>query len=154
MRKRKKGLSPLISAVLLIVIAVSIAALVFSWINTFTISTERKVSNKTDEAVDCSGASISIKDVFLTNGTNGTVRVVVANTGYRENMTIQSGQVYNKTGHNFSADNTPVTLGKGELGNIIFSNVSVQQCANFSRVFIATKCGGIDDEFTGTPIGC
>lgn len=152
--KAEKGVSPLIAAVLLIVIAVTVAGLVFSWVNSFTTGAQRKVENRTDEAVNCAGASLRIKEVYLQNGSAGTVRVVVENTGYVNNLTIAGAQVLNKTGHNFTANSLPVTFNRGEIVTLLFSNVSVAQCANFSSVFVATQCGGINDLFTDTPKGC
>lgn len=150
----QKGVSPLIAAVLLIVISVTIAGLVFSWLNTFTTEAQRKVDNRTSESINCAGASIRIKEVYLQNGSNGTVRTVVENTGFVNNITISGAQVFNTTGNNFSANNTPITLNRGDIVTILFTGVSVQQCSNFSKVFVATQCGGINDVFDGSPKGC
>jgi len=152
--RSEKGVSPLIAAVLLIVISVTIAGLVFSWLNQFTTGAQRKVENRTGEAVNCAGASIRIKEVYLQNGSNGTARVVVENSGYVNNLTIAGAQVFNKTGHNFSANNTPLTFNRGEIVTLLFTGVSAQQCANYSKIFVATQCGGINDESEETPIGC
>ncbi len=152
--KTEKGVSPLIAAVLLIVISVTIAGLVFSWLNTFTVSAQRKVDNRTGEAVNCAGASVRIKEVYMQNGTSATIRAVVENTGFVNNLTVSSAQAYNTTGHNFTANNTPIMFNKGEIATLLFTGVSMTQCANFSKVFVATTCGGINDEWSDTPKGC
>ncbi|GEM_PF-1352273 len=152
--RSEKGVSPLIAAVLLIVMAVTIAGLVFSWLNTFTTSTQRKVENRTSEAVNCAGASLRIREVYLQNGSAATVRVVVENTGYVNNLTISGAQVLNTTGHNFTANNTPLMFNRGEIVTVLFIGVSMTQCANFSKVLVGTQCGGINDEWTDTPKGC
>jgi len=151
----EKGVSPLIAAVLLIVISVTISGLVFSWLNTFTVDAQRKVDNRTGEAVNCAGASIHIKEVYLQNSSGtSTIRTIVENTGYVNNLTISGAQVFNTTGNNFTANNTPLAFNRGDIATLLFTGVSISQCANFSKVFVSTTCGGINDMFDGSPKGC
>jgi flagellin-like protein len=151
--KGKKGVSPLIATVLLIVIAVSMAGLIFSWINTFTAGSTKKMENRTAAVVDCSGAAVTIKEVYLQNGTSGTVRVVVQNSGYVDNV-ITAAAVYNSSGYNFSSSGVPVMSRRGEITNLVFTGTSIPTCNDFSNVYVATACAGIDDVFSNRPIGC
>ena|SRR3989344_5682509 len=149
----EKGLSPLIAAVLLIAITVAIGTLIGGWFSTFTRTTTDKVSNRTTEAIDCTSANINIEDVYVIAGLNGVTRVIVKNTGFSDDMTIQSAQAYNKTGSNFTGSGTPITnFDKGGLVTIVFSGTSIPSCpADFSKVVVTTTCGGISDTFGGTP---
>lgn len=146
--KKRKGISPLISAVLLIVIAVSISALIFTWAGGFVKSAQTTVSNRTGESVECSGASISIQDVYLTNGTSGSARAVVKNEGLTDSLTITSGQLFNRTGGNFTANNTPISgFNTGDVAVVIFRNISVEKCSDLSQVIVTSNCGGVSDTF-------
>lgn len=148
-----KGLSPLVATVLLIVIVVSIATLVTGWVTTFTRQSQETATNRTTSAIDCSGASISIRSVFVTNGTAGSAAVLVENTGFVNDLTITAAQVLNRTGGNFSSSATPVSnFDRGDIATLRFSNVSIPLCPNdFSEVVVATNCGGISDRFKDAP---
>ena len=156
--KQKKGISPLIAAVLLIAFTVAIATLIAGWFSTFTRSTTSAVTNKTNLAVDCSSESISIKEVYVkTNSTNpATVRALVENNGFTDNLNITSAFVFNSSGQSTISSNIPVTgFNRGNIVAITFNavgGVAIPTCpTNFDRVVVATDCGGVSDTFTGTP---
>jgi flagellin-like protein len=147
-----KGISPLIAAVLLIAFTVAIATLIMGWFSTLTRNTTGTVSNKTTEAVDCSNSQISIEDVYITNGTNGSARIIAKNTGFSD-LTINSAQMFNTTGGNFSTGFSMVTdFTPGAIRTIYLTRVSIKDCpSGFSKVIVTTNCGGISDTFDGTP---
>jgi flagellin-like protein len=149
----KKGVSPLIATVILIVIVVSIGGMLFTWVKTYENHISDRTRNNTRVVMGCAGAALEIMDVYLQNGTNATARAVVKNTGQPDNLTIDDANVYNNQGQNFTANNIPMTLKRGELG-IIFFSANIQQCMNFSKVSVAATCGDATDEFTATPKGC
>ena len=70
-----KGISPLISTVLLISIAVLLGALIMSWSAALTKSQQSTISNKTGEALTCTSADITIKNVYV-DFTSNTTRVI------------------------------------------------------------------------------
>jgi len=147
-----KGISPLIATVLLIVIVVSIGAVVMTWTSTFTATTTKTVQNKSDTAINCASASISIDEVFVINGTSGVVRAAVKNSGFVDAIVITSAQVYNSTGGNFTASDLPVgNFNVGQIVTLQFRNVSMANCSSFSRLTVASSCGGVTDSFTGSP---
>jgi len=155
MVKNQKGVSPLIAATLLIVMVVAIGTILMGWLYTFTRSAQESVSNRTEEAVSCSGASIDIQDVYLSPGSSGTARIIVKNTGFVDDMTIVSAQIFNSTGHNFTGTGIPITdFDKGEIVTIAFSNLAIPLCANFSQAVVGTNCGAISATFRKTPKGC
>ncbi|HLD85327.1 MAG TPA: archaellin/type IV pilin N-terminal domain-containing protein [archaeon] len=149
-----KGISPLIAAVMLIAITVSIGVFIAGWSQQFIHSTTKSVGNKTTEAIDCSAANINIQDIYITAGTGtGSANVVVKNTGYANNLVITSAQLFNRTGGNFTGSGLPIIgFNKGSLFSISFSNVTLVSCpADFSQVIVTTNCGGISDTFDGNP---
>ena len=149
-----KGISPLIAAVMLIAITISIGVFIAGWSQQFIHSTTKSVGNKTTEAIDCSAANINIQDVYITAGTaTGSANVVVKNTGYANNLVITSAQLFNKTGGNFTGSGLPINgFNKGSLVAISFTNVTLVSCpADFSQVIVTTNCSGISDTFDGTP---
>lgn len=148
----RKGVSPLIAATLLIVMVVAIGTIVMGWLYTFTRSSQEIVENRTDEAIHCSGGSIAIQDVYITPGTAGTARAVVKNTGFVDDLTLVSAQIYNRTGHNFTASGMPAeNFNKGKIRTISFYNISIPNCGNFSKVIVTTNCGDISDTFRSVP---
>ena len=138
-----KGVSPLIAAVLLIVIVVSIVAILSGWLTTFFVSTSETVTNRTDTSVGCSGALMSVESVYLTSGnTTASVNVAVANVGSVDGLSIISAHVYNSTGSNFSSATTlPITgFSRGAVRTLHFENMSIPSCAAYSRVIVTTQC--------------
>ena len=81
----------------------------------------RTTDNITDTGLLCSGASMSIDNVFINSGNNGSATVTVKNDGQIDNLIIKSGQIFDKLGNNFTFNNTEeITLNRGELGNLNF----------------------------------
>ena len=150
-----KGVSPLIAAVLLIVIVVSITALVSGWLTTFFSGTRETVNNRTDAQVGCTGASIYVETVYvgIANGTSGNVRAIVKNDGVIDDS-ITAAQYVNPTGHNFSTTVTmPITsFSRGSIKTLLFENVSIQNCTAFSQVVVSTNC--ISARYKKSPEGC
>jgi len=116
-----KGVSPLLAAVMLIAVTVGIGTLIAGFVSTTFRSTEVTVTNKTTESVECVNAEIVIDDVYSKVGDNGTTVAVLRNSGFTDDLTITSAQLYDKLGNNFSARNLPITdFDKGELTTLIF----------------------------------
>lgn len=150
-----KGLSPLVAVVILIVIVISIGTLVTGWVTTFTRQSQETVTNRTTSSVDCTGASVTIRSVFLNNGTSGSATVIVENTGFVDGLTITSAQILNMTGGNFSSPVVPIYgFSRGDIVSLPFYNISVPTCAYFSEALLATSCGGVSDSYKQPPEGC
>jgi len=154
-----KGISPLVAAVLLIAFTVAIATIVMGWMGTFTRSTTETITNRTDLAIDCASAGINIEDVYVTAGEDGTARVVIKNTGFADNIVIQTvqlvknnGQTYNATAAGTAVDSD---FDKGEIATATISTTTGWLlCTNISKVLATTTCGGVEDSFTGVIKGC
>ncbi|MCW4016341.1 MAG: hypothetical protein NWF06_08225 [Candidatus Bathyarchaeota archaeon] len=69
--KSKKGISPILATLLLIVIAVAAVIVTYAWVMTFTTSTTNQ-----------SGAMLTVENVrFYTSGSTDRVEIVVRNSG-------------------------------------------------------------------------
>ncbi len=154
--KQKKGISPLIAAVLLIAFTVAIATLIAGWFSTLARTTTATVTNRTDLAVGCSGASISIDQVYTVANTSGgatsTARAIVRNNGL-VNLSLVAAQLFNTTGIGFTTSTSmPVVLARGGVTTISFASVNLVSCpGGFSRVTVTTNCGGVSATFDSTP---
>lgn len=84
---KRKGISPLIGAVLLIAFTMAVAAILTAWVTTFTQDTADTVGNESERLVECSYAGISIYDAVVDTSEND-LTLSVANTG-----TVELGQV-------------------------------------------------------------
>lgn len=148
-----KGISPMIAAVLLIAFTVAISTLVAGWFSTQVRSTTDEVSNKTDEAISCTSASINIEDVYISQGTGGTARIIIKNNGFKDGLTINGIQIYNKTGHNFSTGFSTVSgFDRGQILSIEITNTSFDVCpSSFSQAVVTTTCGGVSDTHDKNP---
>ena len=98
---RRKGISPLIAAVLLIAFTMSVAAMLTAWVTTFTEERTSSVSNRSEQVFQCSYGGLSIYDAIYHSDSNET-DITVANTGTFDfkNVTVHvfddGGSVINK----------------------------------------------------------
>jgi len=147
----RKGVSPLIASVMLIAITVSLAILIMGWFGNLTKSTTDTVANRTTETVSCTSARVSIESVYLSPGTAGSARIIVKNGDSRP-IGINSVQLYNRTGNNFSTGFSTGTLDAGAIYTVYLTGVSVPSCpADFSKALVTSSCGGVSATFDGAP---
>jgi len=149
---RKKGISPLVAAVLLIAFTVALGSLIFSFLSSTITQTTDTITNRTTQAIDCSAASINVEEVFVSGTTSATVRVVIKNTGFTDDLVIRDLQVFNTTGNNFTTSGLPIPdFDRGEIATVAIGANFTSCPGSFSKVIVSTTCGGISDTFTGTP---
>ncbi len=148
-----KGLSPLVSTILLIALTVSTAGIVTTWLTTLAKEQTASIGNKTTTAIDCTSANIDIKDVYIDMSANMS-RVIVWNSG-QINIDIMSASVLSKMGENATLNTTlPMRLSAGAMTTIKFNiSSSINSMENFSQAIVSTNCVGISDRFTGAPKG-
>lgn len=144
-----RGISPLISSVLLIAISVLIAGILLSWGPSLIKDQTRTVSNRSDEVSNC--VEITIEDVYMDFAANRS-RVFVRSLG---NADLKSAQLQAKNGglaRNMTV--LPVSLTRGVLSVIEFNltNTTINSCANFSQVVISSDC--LTDKYTKVPKNC
>jgi flagellin-like protein len=145
-----KGVSALLASVLLIAFTVAIAVIVMNFYSSTIKSSTETIGNKTATATECSSASINVEDVYVSAAAK-TASVIVKNTGFT-NVVLESAQIMNTTGSNFTTSNVPFVFTKGSIATLMFLNASLSPCpASFSKVYVTTNCGGVADTFEGTP---
>ncbi len=148
-----KGVSAIIVTVILIACTITLASAMATWF----FSAAKTAANSMDasKAADCSPASSSVKilGVFAGGGSNRTVRVMVQNSGFTDNLTITSALVYNISGHSVPAQSLPVWLNHGESAVLVFANVSMDLCPySFDRAVVATNCEGVIASYQHQPV--
>ncbi len=74
----RKGVSPLIAAVLLIAFTMAVAAILTAWVTTFTEEQTQQLGNESEQQIDCSFAQL---EVFDTSAGADWVNVAVTNRG-------------------------------------------------------------------------
>jgi hypothetical protein len=138
----RKGISPLLSTVLLISISVLLAALLMSWSAQLTKSQQADISNKTGQALACTSADAQIKYVYL-DFTSNKSRVIVQNTGLID-LNIVSARMMNNKGESVNLTNSstlPLLIVRGDLKEITFNiGGAINACVNFSKVIVSMNC--------------
>ena len=140
-------MSPLISSVLLVAIAVTIAGSIFNWIPSLTRSQQHQISNKSTEIVECNPPII--EDVYLDFSTNKSRVLVRGGTG---GAAVFSAKLLNTQGGELplvNASSVPFNISRGDLKIIEFNmSGSLPACSNFSQAIISS-C--IIDKFDSRP---
>ncbi len=146
-----KGVSPLIAAVLLIALTVTIAVIVTTWTSGFTTSTQAGTENKSKEIVGCSGALLEIESVYISVLSNGhtNATAVVKNAGLVDNLQIMSAQLYTTNGTNISAINLPIqNVDRGSILTLTFPRTTLTVCpGNLSRIVVQSSCPSAADTY-------
>lgn len=141
------GISPLISTVLLVAIAVLIASMLFSWGPALTRTQTTAISNRSSEIVDCNPPVV--EDVYIDFNANVS-RVYVR--GSQGGADVLEAKIISVTGEEaplVNASAVPFALSAGKLKILEFNVTNkIKTCANFSQAVI-TSC--LTDKFTGTP---
>ncbi len=76
----RKGVSPLIAAVLLIAFTMAVAAILTAWVTTFTQEQTAQVGNQSEQVISCSGGVIDILDTNH-DSENDELYITIANVG-------------------------------------------------------------------------
>ena len=145
---KPKGISVLLSGVLLIAIVMLLSVVILNWVTTLTKQAQGRITNKT---LDCTGADVSIHSIFIDLNSN-TSRISVRNSGFVGDK-IVDGAIINKQGAeapNLTA--FPIDFPDGAIATMSF-NISgvITACANFSRAIVSTQCTSDDQD---KPITC
>ncbi|MEA3230035.1 MAG: archaellin/type IV pilin N-terminal domain-containing protein [archaeon] len=138
---KKKGISPLIAAVLLIVFTVAISTLVVNWLRTYTTDMTDTVDTTSENVLDCAKQNLEITNVYLgVDASNPeTIKATLKNTGQIE-FTLTSAYAYNTSG-DFCSLNT-VTVPVGGVANIQNSSCEfLIDSDGFSHLEVTTDCG-------------
>ncbi len=100
-----KGMSPLISIILLVAIAVAVAGIISTWISSYTKTTTSQVGEKSSKEINCVYGDLSFQTVSYCNGylygnikntgmvdlSNITVQIIYANASFESIELCKSG---------------------------------------------------------------
>lgn len=125
----KKGISPLIAAVLLIAFTMTIAAILATWAQTFGEERLGEASERAETAIECPRINLDIESANFTDGENLVGNIILWNRGQEEASDI-TFVVYDGTGPNMF-DEVSYQDGSGDV------NIS---SGNFARL----EAGGGD----------
>ncbi|MEM4326510.1 MAG: archaellin/type IV pilin N-terminal domain-containing protein [Candidatus Pacearchaeota archaeon] len=131
--KKIKGISPLVAAVLLIAITMTIAGMLAYWATSFTKS--GLPTNVTE--VQCIGANIRVYDCKY-NATLSRADIILQNIGSVDlsNITVNI-QYLNASIQSFSLNGT---LNKNTIASYQLNGIS----SDYSRFIILTPCPGVE----------
>ncbi|NOR84907.1 type IV pilin [archaeon] len=152
----RKGVSPLIAVVLLIVFTVAVSTMIMSWMNTYTKDTTTSASANTDTVIECSRQTVNIPTTSGVTHTIDNVTVNVENNG-QANTTLKKVIAYDSTGLACIISSTEFELEVGDLKNygpINCTDITTgwdNTC--IASVRVTTTCGGIYDEWLN-PTAC
>ena len=132
-----KGISPLLSSVLLIAIIVSSSLVISQWSSELSSSQATKIANQTNERLSCQFANLYVKNatLFCNNncnfGTRHTINISVVNSGKRS-VQIDSFALRNTTGNLtvFMLNETKIIQPDA---TIVATNVTFDNCSPFNR---------------------
>ena len=157
-----KGVSALLSTVLLIAIVVGVSLIISQWSSTLSKSQASDISNRTSERLSCQFASLYVKNVtfFCNNdcssGTRHTINVSVVNSGKR-NVEISSFALRNTTG-NLTVFNLNDTKSIQAGSSVLALNVTFDNCSPYNntidRVIVSSlNCpANAYDSFPGSSV--
>lgn len=157
---RKKGVSPLIATVLLIVFTVAISTIVVSWLRDYTSDTTSSVSDTGQEVIECAKQNLKISNTYITVYTAtgiSDIKATLRNTG-SVNFTISSAYVYNTTGDFCDMMPSITLVTVGGVVNLANNTCDILTAtSDFNRVEVTTTCGistdfVVDDKPTLTSV--
>lgn len=85
-----RGITPILSTVMLLIIGIAVSAVFFYWYNNFQKSLQAKVERQAEEELEQYGYKIEVEEVFC-NSSSGNITIFIRNVG---DKTIPSGDAY------------------------------------------------------------
>lgn len=137
---RRKGISPLIAAVLLIAFTLAVAALLTAWVTTFTQDTTDAVGDRSTEVIECSYAGLSVYSVSYNAP---FVNVSVANTGTTAlgNVTVVALENGVVVGDTITLEDNEAPV-QGDIASVGITGLADQPTAVRAS---STACPGVTD---------
>lgn len=132
-----KGLEPVISAVLMLMIAIAAGVVVSGWVSTFSTEKAKNIRNYTQDQLACNFAGLYIKNATYNcsnscaAGVQHTTLVTIVNSGKKQ-FSIDSIVLQNTTGSIYSLKlNVTKNLNIGET--VTLTNVSLGSCSGINK---------------------
>jgi flagellin-like protein len=149
---RQKGISPILAAVFLVAIAVTMLPIFSGWYTTLIGTSTDTVGNRTEETVRCNAASLTIEDVFL-DFSNNKARINIRNSGFNTEKIVSA--VVFATNGSLAGNLTeyPTNLTKGNFKSLTFNIAEILTvCGNFSHAIVSSRCDTV--KYEGIPKNC
>lgn len=138
-----KGISPIVATVLLVVLAVSVAGLVGTWISGFAKKNTEIISEGSENEISCSFGNVKLTNLkYCNNYMSGWIKNM--GTTSLGNLTLQV--IY----QNSSLQTVPLNRSLG-IGEMHVFNISTS--SNYQKIRVSTNCSIVTDE-SGSFSGC
>ena len=141
LNEKKKGLSPLIASVLLIVFTIGISAIIITWMNTYTKEMTYDANKDTSTIVDCTNTNIDIDGTYII--TSDDVKTIARNTGHKI-IYLKEAYIWDINGTNCNLNITNSELGVAESIQLINDSCDIDfttGCSEFGKITVSTTCG-------------
>lgn len=148
---KEKGISPLISVVLLVALTIATAGIVSQFYLRFTRERTREVSDRGSETITCSYAGLYINDVEY-NATSDRLVLDVTNTGQIDLSDFKIQLQYgNRSTSEFIPTRSNETMNPGD--NWLFKNSTVGTCNIDKIIFLSERCPvDSSDQLSGSSV--
>lgn len=138
-----KGLSTILSTVILVAIVITVYALLTTFSTTLFKDQGSQIADRTSEAVDCSFSHIEIKDVYI-DRFGKAVRVQVQNTGNIDER-LTNAVLVNNDSESMESLNVPLIIERSNIRSIEFNTTGfIEDCDEFQRITITTSCRDVE----------
>jgi len=133
----KKGITPFVEAIFLIVIAVAVSTVIAGWLSTLSTERSEAITNSTKTQLHCQFGSLYIKSASYNcsgscaAGTAHNLTATVVNSG-KISVNINKIFVQNTTGTVFSFDLNETTLIDPGTTKVV-TNISTESCSGINR---------------------
>lgn len=111
---KRKGISPLITTVLVLAVAISAASIFAGWGPDLVQTITQETTDQTQDAIDCNAAGLEMRSASWNDTGDGEVAVVLRNTGDNE-LTDVFISAWDETQP--IAQDSNLTVSMGELEN-------------------------------------
>lgn len=141
----KKGVSPIIGALLLLLITVAIGMIYFTWIYSYTVTETTKAKDIGSQSIDCSEAGVTIVSCSYDKGGTEVVSVGIENTGSVDLNGFKVVAIYTDYSSDVN-DNDDLYLDVGARGNA-YITANANKTVSEVKV-IPSECDNISDKTT------
>lgn len=136
--KKRKGVSPLIAAVLLIAFVVATAGILSNWFVSFSKERSQEITTKGEKTITCSYAGLYIDNAEY-NNTETKISLEVQNTGTIDLTDFKLQIIYNnQTSSEYIPTQNNKTMNPGDTR--VFTNSSVSSCGIDKVIFLSDTC--------------
>ena len=135
----RKGVSPLIATVLLIVFTIALGTIIIAWLTNYTSTTTEQTSATSNRLTECAKAAITIDAIYSSTADKNITKVDVRNNGLLKinvtNVVVSSVGTSCKLVATATED-----MQVGDLRSFTNSACSIT-CNSYANTRVTTNCG-------------